>query len=382
MAEYIDIEVEDDPAAITEDITTRLQAAIPGWVPARTGPLYILAAAWAFIIAELMSALRLVTREIFKVFGQEIAGVAQTAATPSTATCTVTSATSSFTVEEGTVFGIDDGAGGLIAFEVVADVATVDGSAEGVQLISQEAGAHTAGLTGPVVALDALAYDPTAITLGGATAGGTDAEPDSEYLPRLSERLRLISDRVISGEDAAILARQVPGVWRAMAIDNYDVDTNDDAAEGKIALALMDEDGNAVSAGVLAEVQALVEPATILGLEIGYADPNSTAVAVTVTAVAHAGYDTADVESRVEAALTTYLSKSTWGSVPFGDERTWRPQQVVRYLEVAAAINEVEGVDYISTLTVAGGTIDVSVGSLPWSIARPGALSVTINAPS
>lgn len=386
MPEYIGIDIDDDQATVREQITDAIIAGIPDWLPVRGGLIYLLADGVAFVIAELYAIFTLLTTAIFATYLTKMAGIPSVDATASTVMSTWTSSTMTFTVDGGTLVGIDDGAGGLLVFEVVDDVSTTDGTAENVELISQDTGEFTAGLTGDVTLLDAevaAAINPT-ITLAGATAGGTDGETVDEYIARGSERLQLSSDDVIRGEDAAILARQVTGVWRAMAVDNYDVATDDDAAEGKIGLALMDAAGAAVSGGVLADVQALVDPATIVGLEVGYADPDPTAIDVTVVATALAGYDTADVDTRTTAAVLAFLAESRWGSLPFtsGGEQVWRPQTLVRYLEVAAAVNAVEGLDFITTLTVEGGTADVTLGSLPWSIAAPGTITVTINAPT
>jgi len=384
MADYIELDIEDDPAVLTDQITDVIAAAIPNWVPFRTSLVFLLAAGTALIIAELMQAMRTLTRAIFSIFGREIAGVAQTEATPSTATATFTSTTLAFTVEAGTLVTVDDGAGGAITFEVVADVSTTDGSAEGVQLVSQEVGAYTAGLTLAEPG-EALAYDPV-VTLTAATSGGTDAETDDEYLPRLSERLQLLADRVIRGEDAAILARQVPGVHRALAIDNFEP-PSDSAAEGHITVALQAAGGGAVGAGVATEVQELLDASSILGLTINLVPVTAAQVKVSVTGVAYSGYDEADVEDRVEAAIEAFLDPATWGSLPFGDVREWRTQPVVRYLELAQAVNAVDGFDYITTLQVALqagtlGTSDVTLGPEPWVVAEPGTISATVAPPA
>lgn len=373
---YIEPDIGDDEATILTDITDRLEAAFPGWLPVRGGLIYILASGIAFVLAEFYAVLRLMGRSIFRVYGREVAQFAPTEASPSTATSTWTSATLSFTVDAGTLVGIDDGAGGLIPAEVVDDVSTTDGSAEGVELITQETGERTAGLTGPVVVLDALGYDPT-VVLDAATVGGQDEEQDEAYLSRLSERLQLSSDDVILGEDAAILARQTTGVYRALAVDNYNADTDDDAAAGHITVATQAADGGAVDAGVNTTVQAAIEAATVLGLTVHVVDVQRQQVKVDYDGVAYAGYDAADVETRVDAAIAAYLASAGWGQLPFEGERSWVSEPTVRYLEVAQAINQVEGFHYLTSLEIALqagvlGTSDVTLGALPWIVAQPG----------
>ncbi len=386
MAEYIGIEIDDDQATIREDITDRIIAVIPNWLPVRGGLIYLLADGVAFVIAELYGILRLVTTAIFAVYLTKLAGIPAHAATPSTATTTWTSSTLSYTVDAGTIVGIDDGAGGLVAFEVTEDVSTVDGEAS-VEIISQDTGEFTAELSGDVVLLDselAAELDGLTIVLDADTAGGTDGESLDDHIARGSERLQLSSDDVIRGDDAAILARQTTGVWRAMAVDNYDVATDDDAAEGKIALALQAEDGGAVSSPIKATVLADVQESTIVGLEVAIADPDPTAVDVRFDFIAHEGYDTADVKDRAEAAVEAFLASNLWGTLPFGDELIWRPQPTVYLYDVAQVILSVEGLDRIDTGTLeiredggSWGTADVVLGTKPWSIAEPGTVTAT-----
>lgn len=387
MPEYIGIDIDDDQATIREQITDAIVAGIPDWLPVRGGLIYLLADGVAFVIAELYAIFTLLTTAIFATYLTQMAGIPAEEATPSTVMSTWTSAVTTFTVEAGTLVGIDDGAGGLLVFEVVADVSTVDGSAENVELISQDAGEYTAGLTGDVTLLDsvvAAALNPT-ITLAAATDGGTDGETVDEHIARGSERLQLSSDDVIRGDDAAILARQTTGVYRAMAVDNYDVATDDDTAEGKIAVALMDEDGAAVSAPIKATVLAALEEATILGLEVGIADPDPMAIDVEFDFVAHDGWDADDVKTRAEAAVEAFLASNTWGSLDFGDDLTWRTLPTVYLFDVAQTILRVPGLDRIVTGTLliceTGGTpddLDVSLGTKPWSIAAPGDVVATV----
>lgn len=386
MAEYIDVEIDEDEGTLYDSMVARFQEAFPQWNPLALSPIALLFGAVAFVLGEILRIIRLTGRSIFGVYLREVANIPRVEATPSTATATFVSTTATdYTVEAGVILGISDGAG-LVAFEVVEDVTATGDTATGVQLISQEEGAFTAGLDGEVVVLSAdaaAAYDPV-VTLDDPTAGGSDGETEDEYLARGSERLQLSSDDVILGEDAAILARQVPGVWRAMAVDNYDVDTDDDEAEGMIALALQASDGEAVTDPVRDTVLELVHAATLLGLEVKHASPEATAVDVRFEYTTHAGYAVADVGDRAESNVEAYLSPAVWGSLPFGDARSWRPEPTVELYEVAEVILRTEGLDRIvpGTLEIredggSWGTSSVSLGSKPWSVVEPGSVTAT-----
>jgi hypothetical protein len=101
-------------------------------------------------------------------------------------------------------------------------------------------------------------------------------------------------------------------------------------------------------------------------------------VAVATEVTAWPGWDTAAVDAATVAAIADHLNPATYGQPPLGEEREWVNDPVVRYLEVAEAINRTPGVHYITALTLNGGTADVA---LPGRVAlpEPGAITVDVN---
>jgi hypothetical protein len=67
----------------------------------------------------------------------------------------------------------------------------------------------------------------------------------------------------------------------------------------------------------------------------------------------------------VNAALSSYLSRATWGATPTVND--WVNIPNVRYLEVAQVINAVVGVDYITTT---GGNYDLQIAIQGNALAR------------
>lgn len=125
-----------------------------------------------------------------------------------------------------------------------------------------------------------------------------------------------------------------------------------------ISVAVVDSAGAAVAAGIKTEVETLLESMREVNWEVHVIDPTYTAIDVTFTAVAKAGYDAADVETRAEAAVIEYFAPSRWGG---GDQDPpeWRHETIVRYGEVWSLIDNVDGVDYVDTLAVEGGVVNV-----------------------
>jgi len=85
------------------------------------------------------------------------------------------------------------------------------------------------------------------------------------------------------------------------------------------------------------------------------------------------------VQARASAP-SPRLSPRRWGMPPTGDATSsggWWNRPVVRHLELAAVLNQVDGLDYISALTLQGATSDVTLaGAIP--LPRPGTITGTV----
>jgi hypothetical protein len=155
--------------------------------------------------------------------------------------------------------------------------------------------------------------------------------------------------------------------------------------ERMVAVAVVDADGNPVGSTIKQEVDAYLQSVREVNFVVSVIDATYTTIDVTFTAVALAGHVPADVEAAAETALMDYLSPKNWGlPIEAGDiiEGQWVNQTVVRYLELTAVVNGVEGVDYISALTFRRGTdafasTDITLAG-PVSLPMPGAITGTV----
>jgi uncharacterized phage protein gp47/JayE len=269
--------------------------------------------------------------------------------------------TDGHTIPAGTIVGFDNG-DLLLEFQTVTDTVIPNGEDEAtaVAVIAVEPGIEGNDLTGTGQLIDPLDYVNTVI-LDFATTGGEDEETDEDYLIRLTEELRLLSPRPILPGDFATLAKRISGVDRATAINGYDPGDDSTDNERMITVVVVDEDGQPVSAPTKAEVDAYLTSLREVNFIVYVEDPIYTTVDVTFTAVAHAGWDPAEVETAAEAAISDFLSPATWGRSPEGDPSAWTNETTVRYLEVATILNNVEGLNYLTALTVDGGTTDVTL---------------------
>lgn len=129
--------------------------------------------------------------------------------------------------------------------------------------------------------------------------------------------------------------------------------------EKMVAVAVVSATGTALSASVKAEVDAYLQGMREINFIVNVIDPTFTVIAVDFNVVSLPGFDLADLAERCRVAVRAYLSPATWAG---GGETppTWRTNKnVVRYLEVAEVLNRVDGVDYVSNLTINGGGVNV-----------------------
>lgn len=390
MPDYVSLPIETDPDALAQSAFDYLEARIPNWAP-DDGQLDVwLIAAISRIAAELRDVASDVPTSIFRFFGANIIGLTPEDATPATGqtTWTVRDA-SGYLIEAGTVVSIRDSLGQDIGFEVLENYEVQVGqtvtNTGGVTIQALEEGAAGSGLVGvptnSVDLVDQLDF-VTAITLTGPTTGGIDSESDEDYLARLTGWLQLLAPRPIIASDFAAYAIQVvPGIYRALAIDNFIPPANF-TAERAVAVIPIDVAGEPVSGGTKTQLDTDLQARRETNFIVNVVDPTYTIIDVSFAAKSFSGYDALDVKARAEAAVAEYLSPANWGLPPFGDRQGWIAQPVVRRFELSTVINNVEGVDYISTLTLAVppgalGTSDITmtgVGTLP----RPGTIVGTI----
>jgi hypothetical protein len=187
--------------------------------------------------ADLMALAADVPDTIFKWYGANLVGVPPLDATAATVDSTWTVAdTQGYTIPAGSMVAIRDTSGVDHGFITSSDIIIPAGQTStavgAVTLMSVETGEILSGLGGAGVVVplvDTLTFVNT-VTLTGETAGGQDAELSSEYNERLARKLQRLSQRPILASDFSLAALDVDGVERAVAIDGYNPNYNQLAA--------------------------------------------------------------------------------------------------------------------------------------------------------
>lgn len=231
---YIRIPLETNPELLAVQVFNTLKIHFPTWTenPAELDTWIIRAI--ASLAAQNRDLVTDVQDDIYRSFGSTLVGIQPTDAASATGTTTWTLQDSlGHTIPAGTIVGLRDSLGNLVAFQTVADVVVPNGSsatAAGAVVISAvipgAAGTGLGGVGAPVELVDVYSWVQS-ITITALTSGGVDAESDSDYLSRLARRMQSLSQRPILPNDFALMALDAdPGVKRALALDGYNSEYN------------------------------------------------------------------------------------------------------------------------------------------------------------
>lgn len=373
MSGYVDVPLVTDPDVLAATALDALMAAFPTWTPYDAHLETMLIETLARMVAEARDVASTVPKAIFRYFGKGLLHLDPIDAASSQVSTTWTMVDAAgYTIPTGTIAAFRTAGDVLVPFQVVTtfkispgNVATLPGQ---VLMAAVDVGAATNGLTGPMEMVDALASVATVVATNAA-AGGVEAESDDTYLDRLAEELELLTPRPILAGDFAKLARRTPGVWRAYAVDNYNPANNTFNNERMVAVAVVDQAGAAVSAGIKAAVDAQLQAQREINFIVNVMDPTYTNIAIATTVVALPGYDHVALKAAVEAAIAGYVNPGVWGGGDLNPPQWRTTSGSVRMYELGTLINEVPGVDYITALTINGGVVDVALaGQAPLPI--------------
>ena len=372
MTRYISTPISVDRGSVKAEMVDSLEASVPGLeVAAGTTLDYLLDVAASNSAADRQLFTEQLA-EIFRYSGEKIDRIPIRTAVQATGETTwvrLSTDTGARTVPAGTQIEAPGADGELVTFELVTDLsfAALDLTETGVDVIATTGGVAGNGVTGVAQPASTLSWLES-VTITAPTSGGEDAEDVDEYLDRLADTRPLNLNAIVSADDLARWLRNQTGVDRALAIDNYNADTDTADQPGHLTAWPVDAAGEALSSGELEALQAAAQEITLTNLYVHVEEPVYTLITVVFAGVARAGYDPADVEVRAENAVLDFLDPAQFGLPETGDERLWLDVRTVRFQDVVTVLNNVEGFAYYTSLTINGGTSDVTVtgpGGLP-----------------
>jgi len=376
--DYILEPLDTDPDSILQEFVDYIQTYFPNWEQSEGQLDYMIARFFSLKIAVTADMASRVLRTIYRYFGSTVVGIQPINATfaQTTVTFTIIDNTIVHTLPMDSFVGIVDENGDNHIFATDSDVThTVGATTLSVPVTAIEAGSPSNGLTGTVQLIEQQDWISNGTT-AAPTSGGGDAETDAVYLDRMTANLGLMAPRPILGRDFALMAQNIPGIWRASSIDNYlpgpPPVTN---AAMAVAVAAIDADGLAISPTLKTQLDDYLQSMRQQNFTVNVLDPQYSTIDVTYTAAKVLGADPADARTQVDAALRNYLNPSAWGVPTFPTEaRAWINQPIVRYLELTTVVENVQAIDHVVSLTfsiTAGGAQSTTDKTMPGAFPLP-----------
>lgn len=141
-----------------------------------------------------------------------------------------------------------------------------------------------------------------------------------------------------------------------------------------VRVAAIDSAGEAISAPLKAQLDALLQADREVNFDVQVVDPTYTTVNVTYSVQSVPNVDKVALKATIDAAITDYLSPANWGQPDYvGDERVWVLSRIVRTNELVQLVSNIDGVDYVISMSPSVTTLS---GDAP--LTRPGTMTGTV----
>lgn len=230
MPDYILEPIDTDPDAIMEEMREYIQSFHPDWDPAEAQLDNLIVRFVSLKMATIADMTSRVMRGIYKYFGASIVNIPPL---PAASAQVVTEWTAidtdgPYDIDAGTTFGIRDSLGETHLFTTDELVTIPNGQTvvSNVVATAIDEGVQANSLTGNLEIVEQIDFLQVGVVTT-LSSGGVDAESEEEYLDRLTNNLGLMAPRPILAKDFALIARNVVGVWRTAALDNFLPGTNE-----------------------------------------------------------------------------------------------------------------------------------------------------------
>lgn len=359
---YIEFPVETDIEDNLARAFAEMRAIFPAWTANEAHLEVALIEEFARMSTETAQSAGFVSQLVFARWGQ-LVGIEQS---PGVRAGT----TADFTVQDDAGYTIPAATGVALRvagddfrlFLTQADIVIPPGQTEvlGVPLEAAVVGTDYNGIAAAPASLTEQYAFITSVETTTITTGGIDPEDFDGYVDRLSEDLRLLTPRPILPDDFAILARNVPGVARARAINGFNPVDLSYGNERMVTVVGLDVNGDALSDTTDNELEQYLDSQREINFVVNTFKPQYLPLHIVYDLVTDVGLDPIGVQDAVNAALAAYISPARWAG---GDEEPpiWRDVNTVRFWELVAVMNNVPGVAFLNALTINGVASDIDL---------------------
>lgn len=372
LGAYVDLRVFDVPSS---DLISAMIAYYgivnPGWVPREGNTEVVLMEAIALAIAENVATINRLPGAVVEAI-LHLAGVDKDFGAPALATATIAVADGlGYTIPTGTRFYLPLATGTVVFLAMAPDTQIAAGATTAtVNLISQinTAAANGVAAGARLVLADQLSMVQT-VTLASTVAGGRDAETDAAWRDRGVARLKRLSDTLVVPRQFNAAVDEDVRIGRVMTVDLWDgsvVTPHSVGADpGHITMCVLDPTGLPLTTPVLTSIQATIQAQSAAMLAVHVINAALDTIAVVAVIRTAAGFTPATVAANVVAVVRNYINPLTWtAGAP------------LRHNEFVSVIDQVPGVDYVTSVTLNGGAGDVAA-TTPKALPQAGTVTVT-----
>lgn len=253
------------------------------------------------------------------------------------------------TLPAGTVFLTRSG----LEFLLVEDVTiSQTGKGTGILEAAETGAAYNVG-EGEINRMYINAVGLSSYTNGEAQ-GGTDTESDAALLARIRERREKPANGA-NGWQYRQWALSVAGVGDAKVVELSD-------GPGTVGVTIVDSSMAPASPEIVEAVQTELDENRPVGASVAVAAPGSVELAVTAVVVITAATTAQTVKETFSARLGDYIEeiiRAKYGTIYYGPEEDG-PYTVI-YNRILALLLTIDGVENAASLTINGGTDDVTI---------------------
>lgn len=371
VSRYLDLSIYDVTAQGLVDLAVDDAATkLPEWTPAEGHVEMVLLEAAALLIEQAVFALNRLPGTVVEVL-MRLHGEERDPGAPGTGTVQVTfSDLYGHVLPAGShmqlhIVGLPD----PVPVVTVDDLTVPDGLASGTVTVATEGNtpdANGAPVGSNVELVDSYSMVET-VTLTTTIVDGRAVEDAQQYLDRAAAFFGSRSGTLVRASDFALAALSLPGVARAVGLDDFDPTAGSGGPgshPGHIAVAVVGDGGVDLTAAAKIVLEADLDRRASAQLVVHVVDPTITVVPVTAVVVVDVGRDPAAVQAAAEAAVAGYLSSAIW---------PWAG--TVRRNSLIGVLSAVDGVAYVLSLTVPANDVTLS-GAAP--LADAGLLLITV----
>jgi hypothetical protein len=354
MTEFVKLEIESDSQTLTDNAVLSLEEAWDGYEPNDGDTEIVLLEIVGDLVSDVASDLASMPSEALIQYGIQLLGLTYDSGVPAGGEVTFTlTDDDGHTIPAGFEIDID---GFAFQTDDITVVAPGDTVAASVDVTANEPGVEFNALAGSIVTPVSASTFVASIALDAPTSGGTDLETRDEFLDDISRELTLRGRTLVTWRDFEEFALDLPTIGRSVAVGN---------TAREVLVVVVQEDGTDVSGDTVDDLEDLYEEFRQVNTVYNVRSPWRTPVSVTATVKAEEGVDLTALEDLVEATLSDYLDPANWGVPKSGLEtaRRWVNTDIVRKNKLIDVIGSVEGVDYVDSITLTGGSIGSLTGT-------------------